>query len=109
VTDAEHLLETIEGLLGEAIGSDVVRTPEGELRVRLTPWPGLRSFVTLETHPEAYFAPLWKIECSTLVGRLPDLDADISAFLDAANFTAVGGSWQVYLDGNVGITGQVLT
>jgi hypothetical protein len=82
----------------------------GRVRVRFTPAAGCRSFLVIEERDDAMFAPMYRVEASTLVGARPDGDLreDIIDFLDDANSGAFGGTWVLYSDGDLGVSGAVM-
>ena len=80
------------------------------VRVRFTPAPGFRAFLKLERRGDAVFAPMYRAEVSTLVGlyRSETAGEAATAFLDAANATAFGGTWVLYDNGDVGLCGSLV-
>ena len=102
--------QLIGGIIALAARWGDVEVADGEdgLRLRLTPAPGLRTFLTVERQPAALFAGLCKVECSTLVGAVTADDYQLADFLDTANATTFGGAWEEFSNGDVGVTGQLL-
>jgi hypothetical protein len=94
--------------LAERWGDLEVADDEGGLRLQLAPAPGLRTFLSIQRQPDAVFSALHKVECSTLVGTVAAVDEELIGFLDTANAATFGGAWEVFADGDLGLTGQLL-
>jgi len=60
-TAFDALVSAVVDRLGSWAGAEIVRQEAG-LWVRLTPHPGVRSFLTLSPHDESVFMSLFKIE-----------------------------------------------
>jgi len=84
-----------------------IRDDKDSLAIRFTPAHGVRTFVTVQSQPDALFAPLYKIEVSTLVGNA-DFRVEVIEFLDASNSETVGGAWERFEGGDIGVTGQLV-
>lgn len=79
-----------------------------DVTLRLPSGPGVCSFVVLQSEPTSVFTPRWRLTVETLVaGDIPATDGSVG-FLTEANRTAFGGSWQRFVNGNVGVSGSVL-
>jgi hypothetical protein len=103
----QQLIEGILDCARQKWGETEVRQEEGALHVRLTPASGLQTVLIVERQPDAPFSALYKVECSTLVGRC-EPDDSLFEFLDRANTTGFGGAWELFGDGQVGVRGQVV-
>ena len=93
--------------LAERWNAGDIRDEGGSLTIRFTPAHGFRTFVTVQSQPDALFAPLYKIEVSTLVGNA-DFTEELIEFLDASNSEAVCGAWECFEGGDIGVTGQLV-
>ncbi len=90
--------------LAERWNAGDIRDDGDSLAIRFTPAQGIRTFVTLQSQPDALFAPLYKIEVSTLVGNA-DFTEELIEFLDASNSETVCGAWERFEGGDIGVTG----
>jgi hypothetical protein len=110
----QHALTAYEQLIDRIVaraehwGEVDVADDEDGLRLRLTPVRGLRTFLSVKRNPDALFSTLYKVECTTLVGTVDLAKDEFVEFLDAANATTFGGAWEVFSNGDIGVTGQLL-
>jgi hypothetical protein len=107
LTAYEQLIDRIVAL-AEHWGEVDVADDEDGLRMQLTPVRGLRTFLSVKRNPGALFSTLYKVECTTLVGTVDLANDEFVEFLDAANATTFGGAWEVFSNGDIGVTGQLL-
>jgi hypothetical protein len=107
LTAYEQLIDRIVAL-AEHWGEVDVADDEDGLRLQLTPVRGLRTFLSVKRNPDALFSTLYKVECTTLVGTVDLANDEFVEFLDAANATTFGGAWEVFSNGDIGVTGQLL-
>jgi hypothetical protein len=107
LTAYERLIDRIVAL-AQGWGEVDVADDEDGLRLQLTPVRGLRTFLSVKRNPDALFSTLFKVECTTLVGTVDLENDEFVEFLDDANATAFGGAWEVFSNGDIGVTGQLL-
>jgi len=101
------LVSAVVDRLASWAGLEIVRQ-EARLLARLTPHAGVRSFFTLTPHDESVFMSLFKAEFSTLVGSADPDSEDTVRFVDEANATTIAGTWEVFANGDLGVTGQLV-
>jgi hypothetical protein len=102
-----QLLLTRVFAVAEQWGHVDVLCDENDVRLGLTPAPGLRTFLSV-TRQLSVLTDLYKVECSTLVGNIEYAADDLIDSIDAADATTSGGVWEIYSDGDVGVTGHLL-
>jgi hypothetical protein len=107
LTAYDQLIDRIVAL-AEHWGEVDVADDEDGLRLQLTPVRGLRTILSVRRNPDALFSTLFKVECTTLVGTVDLEDDEFVEFLDAANALTFGGAWEVFCNGDIGVTGQLL-
>ena len=96
----------MDGLAADA-STDVHRA-ESATRIRLSPLPGVLSFITIESDGASVFAPRHRLTWTTLVASTTDVDDGVVDFLDDANATVCAGAWERFGNGDIGLTASVL-
>lgn len=94
------LVDSFPGALAREDGADVT--------VRIPTAPGVFSFIAFEAEPDALFTQVRRLSVSTLVATATPLSDAAATFLGDANAASFGGSWQRFVNGDVGVVGSFL-
>ncbi len=103
----EALWERLSSMVDSTSGAEV-KEARGDVTVRLPSGPGLYSFVALEREPGSIFNAMWRLSVETLVAAETPSTDESAEFLQRANASAFGGSWQRFSNGDVGVVGSFL-
>jgi len=102
-----QLRQTVRALAEEVEDGELLEN-DGEIGLRFEPAAGLVTVVSVREAPETAFAPLIRVDVTTLLADDVDFDQETGRFLDKANAAAVCGAWEWYADRVVGLSASLL-